>query len=339
MSKFRPLSAYQELSSTGYQLLPFRFTSLDGREYVLTNQAGEFIVLERPTLEALVRHRLCPADPQFDNLRSKHFIADSDSSLATELLALKVRTKLKRIADFTGLHIFVVSLRCEHSCPYCQVSRQSDDKVAFDMSVETAEKALALTFRSPSPGIKIEFQGGEPLLNFPLIRQIVERAEALNATQRRHLQFVIATNLAVIADDMLDFCADHDIVISTSLDGPADLHNANRPRPGRNSYERTIEGIAKVRNALGRDKVSALMTTTKLILGRVRDIIDEYIAQDFRGIFLRPMSPYGFAFLFEPPARLDAVQISVQVNLQQRPRMIGRTPRRVRFNAGKTQFP
>ena len=295
MNKFQPLSVYQEHLTAGYQLLPFCFTQLDGGEYVLTNQAGEFIVLRRPTLEALVRHRLSPADPHYGDLKSKHFIMDCDSSLATELLALKVRTKLKRIADFTGLHIFVVSLRCEHSCPYCQVSRQSDDMVAFDMSAETAEKALGLTFRSPSPAIKIEFQGGEPLLNFPLIRRIVERAEALNAADGRRLQFVIATNLAVLTDDMLDFCREHDIVISTSLDGPADLHNANRPRPGHNSYERAIEGISRVRSALGRDKVSALMTTTKLSLGRVRDIIDEYVAQGFRGVFLRPMSPYGFA--------------------------------------------
>jgi len=46
----------------GYQLLPFRFTSLNEREYVLTNQAGEFMVLERPKLEALVRHQLLATD-------------------------------------------------------------------------------------------------------------------------------------------------------------------------------------------------------------------------------------------------------------------------------------
>ena len=91
-----------------------------------------------------------------------------------------MHTKVLRLADFTGLHIFVVSLRCEHSCPYCQVSRQSDDKLTFDMSCDTAEKALELVFRSPSPAIKIEFQGGEPLLNFPLIRFVVERAKTLN---------------------------------------------------------------------------------------------------------------------------------------------------------------
>jgi uncharacterized protein len=66
------------------------------------------------------------------------------------------------------------------------------------MSIETAEKALTLVFRSPSRGIKIEFQGGEPLLNFPLVRYVVERAETLKVSERRDLQFVIATNLTLI---------------------------------------------------------------------------------------------------------------------------------------------
>lgn len=295
MSEFRPLSVYQQPLVSGYKLLPFRFTQLDDRDYVLTNQAGQFHVLTRPVLEAFVRHQLPTSDRSYNDLKSKHFLMDADSSLATDLLSLKVRTKLRRLADFTGLHIFVVSLRCEHSCPYCQVSRKSEDKLAFDMTEETAEKALALVFRSPSLAIKIEFQGGEPLLNFPLIRFVVQRAKAMNVTERRDLQFVIATNLALITDEMLGFCRAHDILISTSLDGPADLHNANRPRPGNDSYERTIDGIRRVRESLGRDRVSALMTTTKASLGRVREIIDEYVARGFFGIFLRPMSPYGFA--------------------------------------------
>jgi uncharacterized protein len=306
VSRFQALSAYQQSSSQGYKLLPFRFTALNEREYVLTNQAGEFLILDRAALEALVRHRLSAAEAVYSDLKSKQFVMDEDSSIAMDLLPLKVRTKLRRLADFTGLHIFVVSLRCEHSCPYCQVSRQSDDRLAFDMSPETAEKALALVFRSPSPAIKIEFQGGEPLLNFALIRFIVQRAEAWNLAECRNLQFVIATNLALVTDEILEFCRAHDILISTSLDGPADLHNANRPRPGHDSYERAVAGIKRARVTLGRDRVSALMTTTKASLGRVRDIIDEYVAQGFGGIFLRAMSPYGFAIKTKWFAAYDA---------------------------------
>lgn len=286
---------YEGPLASGYKLLPFRFTKLDEADYVLSNQAGEFHVLDRTSLEALVRHVLSPRLAVYHDLKSKHFLMDSDSSVAIDLLALKVRTKLYRLADFTGLHMFVVSLRCEHSCPYCQVSRQSDDKLAFDMSHDTADKALDLVFRSPSPAIKIEFQGGEPLLNFPLIQHVVERAETRNQEQRRSLEFVIASNLALVTDDILAFCNAHNVLISTSLDGPRDLHNRNRPRPGGDSYERTISGIDRARSVLGHDRVSALMTTTEASLGQVRAIIDEYISQSFHDIFLRPMSPYGFA--------------------------------------------
>ena len=76
---------------------------------------------------------------------------------------------MRRLPDSTGLHIFVVTLRCEHTCRYCQVSRQSAAKSKFDMTEQTARRALELAFRSPSPQLKIEFQGGEPLLNFPLV--------------------------------------------------------------------------------------------------------------------------------------------------------------------------
>jgi His-Xaa-Ser system radical SAM maturase HxsB len=295
VTKFKPLDHYQESLTSGYQLLPFRFTQLDGDAYVLTNQVGQLIVLEKPVLEDFVHHRLLPQSENYLNLKSKHFLLDGDSNVAVELLSLKMRTKLSRIADFTGLHIFVVSLRCEHSCPYCQVSRQSDDKLAFDMSQETANKALEMVFRSPSPSIKIEFQGGEPLLNFDLIKYIVEKAESINRLEQRDLQFVIATNLAVVTDQILHYCKEHGILISTSLDGPADLHNQNRPRPGADSHARAIAGINRARNILGRDRVGALMTTTKASLGRVTEIIDEYVLHGFTGIFLRPLSPYGFA--------------------------------------------
>jgi uncharacterized protein len=295
VSKFQPIEVYQQSLAAGYRLLPFNFTRLRDHQYVLTNQAGEFLILDRQDIERFVHHRLDPESEPYQNLKSKHFLIDGDSTVALDLLPLKLRTRMHRLSEFTGLHIFVVTLRCEHSCPYCQVSRRNDHKPVFDMAKETADKALAMTFRSPSPVITIEFQGGEPLLNFELIRYITQRAEEINLVEKRELRFVIATNLALVTDDILEFCKAHHGLISTSLDGPRDLHNSNRPRPGGDSYERTIAGIRRARAVLGRDRVSALMTTTSASLGRVKEIIDEYLEQEMDGIFLRPLSPYGFA--------------------------------------------
>lgn len=294
MSHFQEIERYQATSST-YQLLPFRFSPLHQEKYLLTNLAGEYQIVERPILADLLTHRLSQSDPAYRTLRARHFLVDENTSIAPTLLSIKLRTRYRRLAEFTGLHVFVVTLRCEHACPYCQVSRRSEDAQRYDMSPEAASAALSLALRSPSSHIKIEFQGGEPLLNFPLIQSIVLEAEARNQKFGKQLAFVIATNLALVNEEMLRFCREHCIQISTSLDGPKDLHNVNRPRPGGDSYERTITGITLAREFLGHENVSALMTTTEASLSRVRDIIDEYMAQDFRGVFLRPLSPYGFA--------------------------------------------
>lgn len=294
MSKFREREDYLPNKST-YQLLPFKFDRLNDKDYVLTNLSGEFTVIENQELEKIVNLELQPEDNLYSQLRSRHFIYEPNDKAAIQLLALKTRTKLSRLANFTNLHIFVVTLRCDHSCPYCQVSRQSEDKAAFDMTKNMADKGLDLVFRSPSPALKIEFQGGEPLLNFELVKYIVLEAKKRNATSNIDLAFVIATTLSLLTDEILEFCKEHSVYLSSSLDGNEELHNKNRPRAGKNSHQKFVEGLAKARLALGYDSVSALMTTTEQSLPQVKSIIDEYLRFGFNGIFLRPLSPYGFA--------------------------------------------
>jgi His-Xaa-Ser system radical SAM maturase HxsB len=286
---------FSTVQSDGYEFLPFRFIDLDNQRIVLVNEAGEHHVLDRPTFDEFVGKRLSSESASFYDLEAKHFVYDGRSRVPIRLLATKYRTKRQFLEGFTSLHIFVVSLRCEHSCHYCQVSRVSADRTRYDMTPETADRALDLVFRSPAQTLKIEFQGGEPLLNFELVRRIVESAERRNEDEHRDLQFVIATNLALVSDDILAFCRDHGVLISTSIDGPPDLHNANRPRPGNNSYEMAVQGIERARDVLGVERVSAVMTTTQRSLSCPEAIVDEYVKLGFDTIFIRPISPYGFA--------------------------------------------
>lgn len=289
---FSDLASYQG-PEKAYHLLPLRFLSLDTDRYIVSNIAGNYNVMRRKELDDLVHHRIPAHSPRYDDLKANHFLADADSTVYRELLAAKYRTRLARLPDFTSLHLFVVTLRCEHTCQYCQVSRVSEDRNAFDMSIATADKAVALMLKSPSPQLKVEFQGGEPLLNFDLIRYVVLEVE--KRASNRDLQFVITSNLSLLTDEMLDFAADHAIFFSTSLDGPADLHNRNRPRPNGDSHARTVTGIEKIRSRLGPDAVAALMTSTAESLDQPEAIIDEYVRLGFDSIFLRFISPYGFA--------------------------------------------
>jgi uncharacterized protein len=291
---FRPLAQFDQ-RPLEYRLLPFRFMRWPDDAVLVTSECGEFEFLPTQTFEAFANHRLGSDDPWYAELKAKHFLADTDSILPLELLATKVRTKRSHLSGFTSLHIMVVSLRCDHSCPYCQVSRVTEDRSRFDMSIATADAALEWIFKSPSPQLKIEFQGGEPTLNWPLIVHVVSAASDRGLKEGRTVDFVIATNLSTINTSMLQFCKEHKIHLSTSLDGPADLHNANRPRPGHDSYERLSRNLVQARAVLGADQVAALMTTTPASLSRGIDIIEEYRSLGFDTVFFRPISPYGFA--------------------------------------------
>lgn len=292
-AKFEPRDYYQ--ANGAYGLLPFQFMQFDVERKFVVNEVGEFLFLDNALFEEFVDHRLAQSSDTYLDLKSKHFLFDSDSRVPFELLATKYRTKKSFLAGFTKLHIFVVSLRCEHSCHYCQVSRVSTDRSLYDMSAETASRALDLVFRSPALDIKIEFQGGEPLLNFERIVQIIGEGEQRGQQSGKNVEFVVTTNLALATDSMLEYLRDHNVKVSTSLDGPSFIHNANRPRPGNNSYELTIENLERARDIVGFDNVGAIMTATRLSLRHPREIIDEYVHRGFQSIFLRSLSPYGFA--------------------------------------------
>ena len=291
--RFQPLEAYAGRGT--YQLLPFRFLVLrDGRE-LLTTDAGEWIIVPRGTVSRIASRAVRPSEALYKDLCAKQVIYDDAHSPLLDVLAAKVRTKKSFLDGFTKLHIFVVSLRCEHTCIYCQVSRQTEDRVQFDMSLETADRAIGLMLQSPARHLTLEFQGGEPFLAFDTVRHIVSEAKRRSASLNKSIEFVVATNLSVASDEQLRWCRDEGVLISTSLDGPAFVHNANRPRPGADSHARAVDGIVRAREIVGIDRVSALMTTSALSLKHPIEIIDEYVRLDFRSIFLRPISPYGFA--------------------------------------------
>jgi len=294
MRQFYTIDTYQS-NKANYFLLPFRFLRLDKDRELLVTDVGEYIIAPQGTTDDLVNNRLESKSPLYKTLKAKQLLYDTDSANLLDVLATKYRTKKSFLNGFAKLHIFVVTLRCDHSCHYCQVSRQTADKTRFDMSLETADKALNLMMQVPATHLTLEFQGGEPLLAFETIKYTVSRARALAAQRGKSLEIVICTNLAYASDDVLMYCRDENIKLSTSLDGPAFLHNANRPRPGNNSYELTIEGIRRAREIVGTHNVAAVMTTTRRSLDYPIEIVDEYLKQDFRSIFLRPISPYGFA--------------------------------------------
>lgn len=295
MSRFRAAQSFA--APPDYRLLPFRFRRLpwDEARAFVSSMAGDWLLMPMQDVQRLVAHQLPTDSPLFADLEARHLVvAGTDRSSLAPLLS-QIRSRKSYLLGGPALHIFVVSLRCHHTCSYCQVSRQETTATTFDMAESHAEQAVERLFEWPSQDLTIEFQGGEPLLNFGQVKAITRRIVERNRTAGRTLRFVLASTLHDLTDAQLAFLAEHGFKLSTSLDGPEWLHNANRPRPSKDSYRRTVDGIELGRRWLGEDGVSALTTLTRQSLEVPEAIIDEYRKLGFHSISLRPLSPYGFA--------------------------------------------
>lgn len=278
-----------------YTILPYRFMRF-GSDVLLVNEVGEFAFLSDKDFNQLRNYQLAPKSDIFLNLKNKHIVTDTDATLPIYLLSTKYRTKKSFLYDFTALHIFVITLRCNHKCSYCQASSEDQMRFEFDMKPETAKRFVELVFQSSSPTIKIEFQGGDPLLNFEIVKIVVQYAKRLNRLHKKNLEFVICTNLLGLDEEILNYLEEQKIWVSTSLDGPKELHDINRiTKNGIGTYDYVRKNIQAVQNKLGLDRISALMVTTNDSVNRLNDVVDEYISQRFNSIFIRTMHPYGRA--------------------------------------------
>lgn len=274
-----------------YNLLPFNFSRISGKE-VLVNEAGDMLISPEGTVEQIVSGTL-PKDDLYKSLVSNFFIYEGEFPPLLDIYAEKLREKKRFLDNFTGLHIFVLTLCCNQNCVYCQASSQDEHMSGCTMSKETMKRSVDLMFSSPSPYLTMEFQGGEPSLVPELLKYGMSYATRLNQEQKRQLKFVLCTNCVNLTDRVLALCKEYDVLISTSLDGPSFLHNRNRGKV--DSYERVVAGIEKARSLLGKEKISALMTTSNEGLDYPVEIVDEYVKLGFQSIFLRALNPYGLA--------------------------------------------
>jgi His-Xaa-Ser system radical SAM maturase HxsB len=167
------------------------------------------------------------------------------------------------------------------------------------MNLETARSLVDLIFQGQNKEITIEFQGGEPLLNWPIIRFIIDYAKLRNRAGQKILHFGLISNFSLLDDQKLDWLIERGVSFCTSLDGPPDLHDTNRVFLGGNGHEKTISGIKAIqsRRAAGIkvDIPNVISTVTKGSLNRANEIVDQVVSLGLERVQVGPLDPIGFA--------------------------------------------
>lgn len=205
-----------------------------------------------------------------------------------ELAGIYLSERRRSVPSQLDYLILVPTLRCNLACSYCQVSRASEHAQGYDWNEETLKAITAIVSKLTAPAVKIEFQGGEPTLRPDLIEAIIAAVPAqVDAT------FVICTNLQTMDERILNIFDRDDITISTSLDGPVDVHA--RQRGDQAITQRFRENLISLIERYGRQKISALPTVDPLNPPAPNVLVEAYDEFGFDSIFLRPINYQGFA--------------------------------------------
>lgn len=281
----------------------FRFAKL-GKDYLLTNDVGEYVFLKPEEFRKFIAGKLSSNTTKHKELCRKNFVRDK---LKLPALIAKYKEKHEYLFSGPGLHIVVVTLRCNYNCVYCQASAKGAEKKKLDMDLKTAKRVVDFIFKSPNQMLAIEFQGGEPLLNWPIVKSIVKYAREKNKKEKRNLEIRLVSNFSLMDEDKLSFFFKNRVALCTSLDGPEELHNKNRPFSGGSSYEQTTKWLGRAMDLYRESELKekkdrayiyqpgALITPSRFSLSKEKEIVDEYLKWGFEAIFLRSMNPFGLA--------------------------------------------
>ncbi|HAH31625.1 MAG TPA: His-Xaa-Ser system radical SAM maturase HxsB [Elusimicrobia bacterium] len=276
----------------------FYWREVDGA-YLISNDSGCHAWLDAAAFKRFSAGTLREKDKAFEELSSKGFIRDR---LDFADLAAKWKSKNSHLSCGPGLHIFVMTLRCDHKCLYCQSGAISLSAKGADMKWPAAKKSVDFAFQTTAPGLTIEFQGGEPLLNWAVLKKTVSYARKKEKLSGKRLNLGLVSNFSRMTEGYARFLLENEVSLCTSLDGPADLHNRNRICSGGNAHvsvRKWLRYFTRRNTGQGAGyrifKPSALLTVTKFSLGRAPEIIDEYAGLGLEDVFIRPLSPIGYA--------------------------------------------
>lgn len=277
----------------------FRYGQI-GTDFIVTNEAGDYVFLSKNEFNKFIENKLDKKNEPYLSLYQNNFIKENKN---IDHLINKYRTKKEFLSAGPCLHILVVTLRCNQNCIYCHASAQDVSRTDLDMSQATAKKAIEMIFKTTSKFVDIEFQGGEPLLNWPVIKFVIEEAKRINKKVKKNLAIKLVSNFGLMTEEKYKYLINNKVGLCTSLDGPKYLHDQNRPaKKSGNSHE----NIAKWIKRFNKDyptlrkkdyiwKMAALTTISRFSLSKHKEIVDEYIKLGYSNIFLRPLDPFGFS--------------------------------------------
>ena len=189
---------------------------------------------------------------------------------------------------------------CNLACRYCFAGEGEYKGDRSLMSFEVGKKALDFLVANSGSrrNLEVDFFGGEPLLNFEVVKQLVAYGRELEKTHDKHFRFTLTTNGVLLRDDVIEFANKEMDNIVLSVDGRKEVHDYMRPfKVGQGSYDLIIDKFKKVAESRNQQKYYVRGTFTHNNLDFVKDVLhlaDEGFEQiSVEPVVADPAEPYA----------------------------------------------
>ena len=168
---------------------------------------------------------------------------------------------------------------CNLRCKYCFASTGDFGKGRKIMTFETGKKAIDFLLEKSldRKNLELDFFGGEPLMNFDVVKQIVEYARSREAEYGKKFRFTITTNGVLLDDDKIDFINREMSNVVLSIDGRKEVNDYMRKRvDGSGCYDKIMPAFKKLVEKRGDKEYYVRGTFTKNNLDFSNDVFDLY---------------------------------------------------------------
>ena len=137
---------------------------------------------------------------------------------------------------------------CNLACKYCFAGEGEYHGERSLMSLEVGKRALDLLVKESGArrNLEVDFFGGEPLMNFDVVKQLTEYGRSLEKEHNKKFRFTLTTNGMLLTDEILEFANKEMGNLVLSIDGRKEVHDRMRPRRGgQGSYDEIVPKFKK----------------------------------------------------------------------------------------------
>ena len=180
---------------------------------------------------------------------------------------------------------------CNLACRYCFAEEGEYHGRRALMSYEVGKKALDFLVANSGnrEHLEVDFFGGEPLLNWKVVKQLVEYGRSLEEANHKKFRFTLTTNGVLLNDEIMEFCNREMSNVVLSLDGRREINDKMRPfRNGSGSYDMIVPKFQKFAESRGQKNYYVRGTFTRNNLDFADDVI-HYADLGFQQMSMEPV--------------------------------------------------